>query len=773
MPKDKKSKSELAIIMQENYPKKRFYSQDVKNAGKVLKRAGKDAVIDFLKDKAQDIVYDFKPPAKALIIAQSRPFIDWPIYKASSEIQSHIYALSGDKMFIPGVNKESIDKYITDFGINLHGYNEVSGLNVIFRNAKNIYVGHQTKIENLNTKNKDKIDKKNIYRSKKGVKLLEFVENKVFGEDGKLLHPPGLNKLIYCYSHVSPKPIKSILKYNNIPNEYIGYYRKPDEKIEINYINRFLISKDNPGYIPEWQYPLLNNVNSNLRRSHKWYSNHNLKPKIKRKNNVIDRQYKYIDQANDTKAKESLLCEIKIGEDWLLLDARGLLRNLRWRKIIPREGFSLQEILDQFTGDPIIDTERNNVIFSYKAEVGKGVGVHSENIISYKKSSELLKKLDKDICLVSIDLGQNNPMAVKFSKITLSQNDKLNPETLNRQLLPDLLLKEIRSYRDKTDEVRANINKLAIAELDQGYQDEFKKVHEDIPHNVIMRICDQLKIDMLYLPLDKMSSNTTYISDAYLRTKQDQNMVMFTPTSSKKNKTIVPLKRKDNYFARIFKLHVSKEARQANNEKLWDLQRSSKEYEKLSQRKKEFARRCVNYVLSEAKKLSKCNKIIINIENLNIGNGMFIGSDKREVGWNNFFSYKKENRWFVQAFHRAFSDLAIHRGMYVIESNPAYTSITCTKCDYCDKNNRYGEKFKCLNCEYEANADLDIALDNLEKVALTSKRLAKPCKQLSDAKISVSASKIKKVNVSEDIGNESDVSFVEDDIARAPIIKVA
>ena len=42
--------------------------------------------------------------------------------------------------------------------------------------------------------------------------------------------------------------------------------------------------------------------------------------------------------------------------------------------------------------------------------------------------------------------------------------------------------------------------------------------------------------------------------------------------------------------------------------------------------------------------------------------------------------------------------------MYV---NPAYTSQQCSGCKYIARTNRDGANFKCKNCEFSLNADLN------------------------------------------------------------------
>lgn len=48
-------------------------------------------------------------------------------------------------------------------------------------------------------------------------------------------------------------------------------------------------------------------------------------------------------------------------------------------------------------------------------------------------------------------------------------------------------------------------------------------------------------------------------------------------------------------------------------------------------------------------------------------------------------------------------------GKNVIEVNPRHTSQRCSKCGYVDKANRKGLQFKCKQCGFELNADLNAA----------------------------------------------------------------
>lgn len=52
---------------------------------------------------------------------------------------------------------------------------------------------------------------------------------------------------------------------------------------------------------------------------------------------------------------------------------------------------------------------------------------------------------------------------------------------------------------------------------------------------------------------------------------------------------------------------------------------------------------------------------------------------------------------------------AENTGKRVVQFNPSYTSQRCSKCGYTDRNDRKGLRFKCKQCGFEINADLNAA----------------------------------------------------------------
>ena len=69
--------------------------------------------------------------------------------------------------------------------------------------------------------------------------------------------------------------------------------------------------------------------------------------------------------------------------------------------------------------------------------------------------------------------------------------------------------------------------------------------------------------------------------------------------------------------------------------------------------------------------------------------------------------------WSPYELERFIEYKANDAGKNVVYVNPKHTSQKCSRCGYTDKNNRYGSVFRCKNCGYELNADLN-ASRNIE-----------------------------------------------------------
>ena len=78
--------------------------------------------------------------------------------------------------------------------------------------------------------------------------------------------------------------------------------------------------------------------------------------------------------------------------------------------------------------------------------------------------------------------------------------------------------------------------------------------------------------------------------------------------------------------------------------------------------------------------------------------------------------------WTATSVLRRIASKAQENRVRCIQVEPRYTSQTCVMCEYRDPKNRNNEKFKCLKCGWEDDADhvgavniLNRALDNIEK----------------------------------------------------------
>lgn len=121
-------------------------------------------------------------------------------------------------------------------------------------------------------------------------------------------------------------------------------------------------------------------------------------------------------------------------------------------------------------------------------------------------------------------------------------------------------------------------------------------------------------------------------------------------------------------------------------------------YCKLQNRIRNFVKNEINRLLN---KLATKDLQTIAVEKLN-----FAGSGLS----------KQLNRLLTRCGRKAVSAklarLQEERGINIDEVNPAFTSQRCHNCGYVDKNNRKTQKeFKCLNCGYHLNADLNAAFN--------------------------------------------------------------
>jgi hypothetical protein len=243
--KPPKPLSPIAQAMKDHLPGKRFRLDYVKRAAKILKADGLEATLAFLTDKDEASPPNFQPPAKCHIVAQSRPFSEWPINRVSAAIQQHIYGLTlaereAYREAYPDLKiKAQQQAWFEATKTPTYGFeSSVQGLGPIFQHSLARYDGVIVKVTNRNEKRLAKREK----LISEGREVAEFVPETAINETkedivqtgrivrpGQLLQPPGINPALYCYQQVSPRPF--LKGTHEVPAEYQAYDRDPQAVI--------------------------------------------------------------------------------------------------------------------------------------------------------------------------------------------------------------------------------------------------------------------------------------------------------------------------------------------------------------------------------------------------------------------------------------------------------------------------------------------------------------------------------------------------------------
>jgi hypothetical protein len=702
-----------------------FRKDVITKAGRIFKKDGPDAAAAFLDGKWEDRPPNFQPPAKAAIVAISRSFDEWPIVKVSCAIQQYLYALPVQEFesSVPEARAQAHAAWFQDTGVDDCNFKSTQGLNAIFNHGKRTYEGVLKKAQNRNDKKNLRLERINAKRAEAGqAPLVAGPDESPTDDAGCLLHPPGINANIYCYQQVSPRPYEQSCGIQ-LPPEYAGYNRLSNVAIP-PMPNRLDIPQGQPGYVPEHHRHGIKKF-GRVRKRYGVVPGRNRDADGKRTRQVLT------EAGAAAKARDSVLAVIRIGDDWTVVDLRGLLRNAQWRKLVPDGGITVQGLLDLFTGDPVIDPRRGVVTFIYKAD---SVGIHSEKVCRGKQSKNLLERLcampeksstrldcaRQAVALVSVDLGQRNPVAARFSRVSLAEG-QLQAQLVSAQFLDDAMVAMIRSYREEYDRFESLVREQAKAALSPEQLSEIVRHEADSAESVKSCVCAKFGIDPAGLSWDKMTSGTWRIADHVQAAGGDVEWFFFKTCG--KGKEIKTVRRSDFNVAKQFRLRLSPETRKDWNDAIWELKRGNPAYVSFSKRKSEFARRVVNDLVHRARRAVRCDEVVFAIEDLNIS--FFHGKGQRQMGWDAFFEVKQENRWFIQALHKAFVERATHKGGYVLEVAPARTSTTCPECRHCDPESRRGEQFCCIKCRHTCHADLEVATFNIEQVALTGVSLPK------------------------------------------------
>ena len=84
-------------------------------------------------------------------------------------------------------------------------------------------------------------------------------------------------------------------------------------------------------------------------------------------------------------------------------------------------------------------------------------------------------------------------------------------------------------------------------------------------------------------------------------------------------------------------------------------------------------------------------------------------------GRTNKTTRKLLRNWNLGLLHSAIEQKCEENCVHLHYVNPKYTSRTCPACGNIDKRNREGTVFKCVNCGYEDNADINAAKNILSR----------------------------------------------------------
>jgi len=730
-------KTAFQVFRQEVIGTQKLSGGDAKTAGRLYKQGKMEAAREWLlKGARDDVPPNFQPPAKCLVVAVSHPFEEWDISKTNHDVQAYIYAqplqaeghLNGLSEKWEDTSADQHKLWFEKTGVPDRGL-PVQAINKIAKAAVNRAFGVVRKVENRNEKRRSRDNRIAEHNRENGLtEVVREAPEVATNADGFLLHPPGIDPSILSYASVSPVPYNSSKhSFVRLPEEYQAYNVEPDAPIPQFVVeDRFAIPPGQPGYVPEWQR--LKCSTNKHRRMRQW-SNQDYKPKAGRRAKPLEFQA----HLTRERAKGALLVVMRIKEDWVVFDVRGLLRNVEWRKVLSeeaREKLTLKGLLDLFTGDPVIDTKRGIVTFLYKAEITK---ILSKRTVKTKNARDLLLRLTepgedglrREVGLVAVDLGQTHPIAAAIYRIGRTSAGALESTVLHRQGLREDQKEKLKEYRKRHTALDSRLRKEAFETLSVEQQKEIVTVSGSGAQITKDKVCNYLGVDPSTLPWEKMGSYTHFISDDFLRRGGDPNIVHFDrqPKKGKVSKKSQRIKRSDSQWVGRMRPRLSQETAKARMEADWAAQNENEEYKRLARSKQELARWCVNTLLQNTRCITQCDEIVVVIEDLNVKS--LHGKGAREPGWDNFFTPKTENRWFIQILHKTFSELPKHRGEHVIEGCPLRTSITCPACSYCDKNSRNGEKFVCVACGATFHADFEVATYNLVRLATTGMPMPK------------------------------------------------
>ena len=188
---------------------------------------------------------------------------------------------------------------------------------------------------------------------------------------------------------------------------------------------------------------------------------------------------------------------------------------------------------------------------------------------------------------------------------------------------------------------------------------------------------------------------------AHTLTTSNSEHISIPKESAEARSKIVQLQRKLARQDRVNEARGGRNAKFSSNRR----KRTVAELKRLSSKE---ARRRQDWIQQSTKQLIRDHDFIA-LEDLRVSNMTRRGRGKRGL-----------NRAILQQNWSGFLTVLQYKaklaGVEVVLVNPAYTSQACSACGHTAKENRESQAiFKCVECGYEANADVNAALNILER----------------------------------------------------------
>jgi IS605 OrfB family transposase len=128
-------------------------------------------------------------------------------------------------------------------------------------------------------------------------------------------------------------------------------------------------------------------------------------------------------------------------------------------------------------------------------------------------------------------------------------------------------------------------------------------------------------------------------------------------------------------------------------------------YEKIGNKKQGS----INFkqLLAQRDNLINCYINHMDFEDVNI---LYI-EDLKNIKHKKKYYNNTIQRWSYRKTTEKLERICKEKGIYLMKVSPEYTSQTCSKCGCINSKSRNGEKFKCVSCGYEIDADYNAAIN--------------------------------------------------------------